>query len=228
MEVTLMFNRMACSFVNVFIFLSVLNTHLQLAEVKLQRKLFVEHHKKFDSKDQDKNQLFAKMNKACVGSLNEDQLSGKYVLLRVDFNVPLRHKQKDVIVENDARIKSALPTIRYLRLNKAKIVICSHLGRPKGKRDEKLSLASVAARLSVLLDGDNVQFAPDCICTETRMKIHELQSGEVLVLENLRFHPGEESNDPAFAAQLAQGMDFYVNDAFGAAHRGLHELPLLI
>jgi phosphoglycerate kinase len=157
------------------------------------------------------------MKKAFIGSLGEDALSGKVVLLRVDFNVPLHPADHHFAVENDARIRAALPTIRYLQMNKAKVVICSHLGRPTGK-DLSMSLRSVATRLSELLHY-RVTFVDDCIGVETQAAIDKLQGGEVVLLENLRFHPGEEANDADFARQLAQNVDIYVNDAFGAAHR---------
>lgn len=160
------------------------------------------------------------MKKAFIGSLGEDALSEKIVLLRVDFNVPLHHADHHFAVENDARIRASLPTIRYLQMNKAKVVICSHLGRPAGK-DLSMSLAPVATRLSELLHC-RVTFVDDCVGVETQVAIQKLQGGEVALLENLRFHGGEEANDADFARQLAQGVDVFVNDAFGAAHRGMN------
>jgi phosphoglycerate kinase len=143
---------------------------------------------------------------------------GKRVLVRVDFNVPIETPpDMPAVVADDSRIRAALPTIAALRENGAIVVLCSHLGRPKGA-DRKLSLALVAKRAAELL-GVPVPLAHDCVGPETARRVRELEPGEVLMLENVRFHPGEEQNDPAFAALLADGFDAYVNDAFGAAHR---------
>jgi phosphoglycerate kinase len=139
--------------------------------------------------------------------------SGKKVLLRVDFNVPLA----DGAVADDTRIKAALPTIRYLIERRAVLALCSHLGRPKGP-DPKASLRPVARRLGELLARD-VTLLPDAVGPAVREAISGLRPGDVVLLENLRFHPEEEKNDPAFAEELASGFDLYVNDAFGAAHR---------
>ena len=140
---------------------------------------------------------------------------GKRVLVRVDFNVPVETDPPRIA--DDTRIRAALPTINALREQGAMVALCSHFGRPKGP-DRKLSLALVAQRLSELL-GRRVPMAPDCIGPETKEQVAELEPGDVLMLENVRFHPEEEQNDPAFATQLAAGFDAYVNDAFGAAHR---------
>jgi phosphoglycerate kinase len=143
---------------------------------------------------------------------------GKRVLVRVDFNVPIETPpDMPAVVADDSRIRAALPTIAALRENGAMVVLCSHLGRPKGA-DRKLSLALVAKRAAELL-GVPVPLAHDCVGPETARRVRELEPGEVLMLENVRFHPEEEQNDPAFAALLADGFDAYVNDAFGAAHR---------
>jgi phosphoglycerate kinase len=139
--------------------------------------------------------------------------SGKKVLVRVDFNVPLA----DGSVADDTRIRAALPTIRDLLQHGAAIALCSHLGRPKGP-DPKQSLRPVARRLGELL-GRDVPLLPDSIGPAVRDVVGKLRSGEVVLLENVRFHPEEEKNDPAFAKELARGYDLYVNDAFGAAHR---------
>jgi phosphoglycerate kinase len=140
---------------------------------------------------------------------------GKRVLLRVDFNVPF--ETDPARITDDTRIRAALPTINALREQGAMLALCSHFGRPKGP-DRKLSLALVAKRAAELL-GIAVPMAPDCIGPETKQQVSELKPGEVLMLENVRFHPEEEQNDPAFAKALADGFDAYVNDAFGAAHR---------
>jgi phosphoglycerate kinase len=156
---------------------------------------------------------------------------GKRVLVRVDFNVPIETPpDMPAVVADDTRIRAALPTINALREQGAMVALCSHLGRPTGP-DRKLSLALVAKKAAELL-GVRVPMAPDCIGPETKEQIRELGPGDVLMLENVRFHPEEEKNDPAFAKALALGFDAYVNDAFGAAHRAhastegvAHELP---
>jgi phosphoglycerate kinase len=139
--------------------------------------------------------------------------SGKKVLVRVDLNVPLA----DGAVADDSRIRAALPTIRYLLEHRAAVALCSHLGRPKGP-DAKLSLRPVARRLGEQL-GREVTLLPDAVGPAVREAISGLRPGDVVLLENVRFHPEEEKNDPAFARELARGYDLYVNDAFGAAHR---------
>jgi phosphoglycerate kinase len=139
--------------------------------------------------------------------------SGKKVLVRVDFNVPLSGGR----VADDTRIAAAVPTIRALLSRGGALALCSHLGRPKN-RDVSLSLKPVAERLSTLL-GRPVPLLPDCVGPEVRAAVVKMRSGDVVLLENVRFHPEEEKNDPAFAKELAAGYDLYVNDAFGAAHR---------
>jgi phosphoglycerate kinase len=139
---------------------------------------------------------------------------GTRVLLRADFNVPLR----DGRIEDDLRITAALPTIEYLRARRAEIVCCSHLGRPKGKADPQYSLTPVAMRLSDLL-GIEVGLSPEVTGFESLRRAQSLEPGTVMLIENLRFDPGEEANDPAFAANLTQLGEVYVDDAFGAAHR---------
>ncbi|KPV45612.1 phosphoglycerate kinase [Alicyclobacillus ferrooxydans] len=141
--------------------------------------------------------------------------AGKTALVRVDFNVPM----KDGVITDDTRIRAALPTIEYLSGQGAKVVLMSHLGRPKGERNEKYSLRPVAEHLSNLLQGKTVTFADDCIGEQAEAKAASLQSSDVLLLENLRFYAQEEKNDPAFAKALSQLGDVYVNDAFGTAHR---------
>jgi phosphoglycerate kinase len=139
--------------------------------------------------------------------------SGKKVFVRVDFNVPLG----DGGVADDTRIRAALPTIQHLQGHGAALALCSHLGRPKGP-DQKLSLGPVAQRLAELL-GRDVPLLPDCVGPAVREAVTKLRGGDVVLLENVRFHAEEEKNDPAFAKELATGYDLYVNDAFGAAHR---------
>ena len=146
--------------------------------------------------------------------LQDLQPAGKRVLVRVDFNVPV----KDGQVGDDSRIVAALPTIRYLIEQQARVILMSHLGRPKGGPDTKNSLKPVAARLEQLLR-QPVAFAPDCVGPEVEALARSLQDGQVLLLENLRFHPEEEANDAGFAQRLAALGELYVNDAFGTAHR---------
>lgn len=137
-------------------------------------------------------------------------------MVRVDFNVPLN--PSDSTITDDSRIRAVIPTIQYLLDHKAKVILCSHLGRPKGAPDDKLRMAPVAEHLSKIL-GRAVLTTKDCIGEEASKGISSLKEGEVLLLENLRFHPGEISNDPEFAKALASLGEIYVNDAFGAAHR---------
>jgi phosphoglycerate kinase len=141
-------------------------------------------------------------------------LRGRRVLVRVDFNVPVEHG----VVGDDTRIRAARETIDDLRRRGARVILCSHLGRPKGRVAEEFSLRPVAAYLGKLL-GTHVAFAGDCIGPEAEAAVNKLRDGDVLLLENVRFHAGEEANDPSFAAALARLADAYVNDAFGAAHR---------
>ena len=145
-------------------------------------------------------------------------LRGKRALVRVDYNVPLQEKDGKQTITNDTRIRETLPTIKHLREQGARVLLCAHLGRPKGKRDAAQSLAPVAEALSKLI-GAPVKFVGDCVGEAAEKAAAELKDGEVALLENLRFYSEEEKNDPAFAARLAKLADVYVNDAFGAAHR---------
>ena len=150
-------------------------------------------------------------NKKTIEDIN---VSGKKVLVRCDFNVPL----KDGKITSDKRIVEAVPTIKYLLANGAAVILCSHMGKPKGEVNPKYTLAPVAARLTELL-GVNVPLAPDTIGAETKKLAAALKPGEVLLLENTRFDAREEKNDPEFARELASMAEIFVNDAFGAAHR---------
>jgi phosphoglycerate kinase len=143
-------------------------------------------------------------------------VKGKRVLVRVDFNVPIT--ENSGVISDDSRIRASLPTIKYLVDHKAKVIICSHVGRPAGKVVENLRMAPTARRLSELI-GLPVSMASDCIGQEVESKIGALKEGDVLILENLRFHPEEEANDADFARKLARLADIYVDDAFSTAHR---------
>ena len=152
------------------------------------------------------------MPKLCIDDLD---LKGKRLLIRVDFNVPL---DEQGAVTDDTRVRAALPTINYAVQHGARVLLLSHLGRPKGGPSAKFSLRPVAARLSALL-GRPVDMANDCVGEEVRGRIDKMGGGQILMLENCRFHSGEEKNDETFARALAELCDLYVNDAFGAAHR---------
>lgn len=155
------------------------------------------------------------MAKKSVANLTEADLSGKRVFVRVDFNVPLNESG---VITDDTRIRAALPTIKYLTEKGAKVILGSHMGRPKGQVVDSMRLTPVAARLSELL-GQSVTKCDDCVGDAVNQAIANLGNGQVALLENLRFNPGEEKNDPEFAKQLAANADIYVNDAFGTAHR---------
>jgi phosphoglycerate kinase len=151
------------------------------------------------------------MNKKIIRDVD---VASKRVLVRVDFNVPLENG----VVSDDTRIRAALPTIHYLLDHQAKTILCSHLGRPKGTPNPAYSLGPVSVRLSQLL-GRAVRMAPDCVGPAVQGMVNTMQPGELLVLENLRFHPEEEANEEGFAHALASLADVYVDDAFGSAHR---------
>jgi phosphoglycerate kinase len=150
-----------------------------------------------------------------IRTIDQIELKGKRVFIRVDFNVPQDEKGN---ITDDTRILLSLPTIRFASDAGGKVILASHMGRPKGKRDPKFSLAPVAARLSQLV-GKKVALAPNCIGEEVQKQIGEMKEGGILLLENLRFHPEEEKNEAAFSKALASLCDVYVDDAFGAAHR---------
>jgi len=152
------------------------------------------------------------LNKLSIDELN---IKGKKVFIRVDFNVPF---DDNLRITDDSRIRSTVPTINYAIDEGAKVILASHLGRPKGKPDPRFSLAPVAKRLQRLLDKD-VVFAPDCIGPQVESLISKMKDGDVILLENLRYHAEEENNDQDFAKNLSKLADFFVNDAFGAAHR---------
>lgn len=152
-------------------------------------------------------------------TIDDLDVKGKRVLVRVDFNVPLKEdEQGNLVVADDTRIREALPSIRALMQAGAKVILMSHLGRPKGQPDPKYSLAPVARRLEELL-GVRVRFVSNIVGEAVRQAINSMPEGGVILLENTRFHPGETKNDPELARQLAELADVYVNDAFGSAHR---------
>ena len=146
-------------------------------------------------------------------SIRDLDLKNKIVFMRVDFNVPLEPGTQKIT--SDKRIKASLPSIRYALEHGAGLILASHLGRPKGKLVPEMSLRPAAERLQELIPEVPVTMAPDCIGPN----VPRARAGEILLLENLRFHPEEEKNEPEFARQLASGVDVYVNDAFGSAHR---------
>ncbi|MFW5683815.1 MAG: phosphoglycerate kinase, partial [Spirochaetota bacterium] len=160
-------------------------------------------------------------------TVRDFDLSGKRVLVRVDYNVPL----KGGAVADATRIQASLPTLKYILDHGASLVLMSHLGRPKGERNPEMSLKPVAGKLADMI-GRPVQFADDCVGSDVIAQAKKLESGQILMLENLRFHAEETKNDDAFAKQLAGLADLYVNDAFGSAHRAhastegvAHHLP---
>jgi phosphoglycerate kinase len=153
-----------------------------------------------------------------IRGVTELPLDGKRVLLRVDYNVPLEDRGGEPRVSDDSRIRASLPTVRECLQRNARLIVCSHLGRPKGKPKPQFSLDPVALRLAELIDQE-VTLTDEPVGDGVRKLVSELREGQVMMLENLRFDPGEEANDPEFARALASYADVYVNDAFGAAHR---------
>ena len=151
-------------------------------------------------------------------TIRDIDTAGKRCLVRVDFNVPLEEKDGQMVITDDTRIKETLPTIHALLATNAKVILCSHLGRPKGQRDPKQSLAPVAPALSAML-GRPVEFASDCVGEEAKAKALALAPGGVLLLENTRFHASEENNDATLAKGMSELAEIFVNDAFGSAHR---------
>lgn len=160
-------------------------------------------------------------------TVRDIDLQGKQVLVRVDYNVPLNDNGE---ITDDYRIRKSIPTIEFLLSQNCRVILCSHLGRPEGKRDLKFSLRACAERLSLLLDKP-VDFAEDCVGDETKNKVASMQAGNLLMLENIRFNPGEESNDESFARELASYAEVFVQDAFGVVHHGavsVSEIPKYI
>src|SRR5438067_841226 len=157
----------------------------------------------------------SKMTKLSIRDLD---VRGKRVLVRVDFNVPIEMRGKEVHISDDTRIRESLPTINYLREHKAKTILMSHFGRPKGKRVDKYSLRPVGDHLHTLIHHP-VIFSHDTIGEVPEKIIAHMKNGDVALLENVRFEAGEEKNDPALAKALADLAEIYVNDAFGSAHR---------
>ena len=151
-------------------------------------------------------------------TIDQLDLAGRRVLIRVDYNVPL-DKSGDVSrITDDSRIRAGLETVRHAADSGARVILTSHMGRPKGQREASLSLEPVAQRLGELLEKP-VGFVNECVGTEVEARVASMADGEILVLENLRFHAGEEANDPEFGQALATLAEVYINDAFGAAHR---------
>jgi phosphoglycerate kinase len=153
-----------------------------------------------------------------IKTIDQLEVTGKRVFLRVDFNVPLAEKNGQMVVTDDTRIRETLPTIQALIQKGAKLILAAHLGRPKGKRDPKQSLEPAGAKLAELLNQD-VVLTDDCIGDGAKAVIHNLRDGQICLLENLRFHKEEEEGEEGFAQKLASHAQIYVNDAFGAAHR---------
>jgi len=148
-------------------------------------------------------------------TIRDLDIAGKRVLIRVDFNVPMDEAGN---ITDDLRIRTVMPTVHYALEQKARVILCSHMGRPKGERVGKFSLAPVARYLSEIL-GQTVKLAPDCIGSETDAMVAAMEDGDVVLLENLRYHAEEQANDPEFSKQLASLADVYINNAFAVSHR---------
>ncbi len=155
------------------------------------------------------------MAKLSLSDLNESDLKGKRIFMRVDFNVPL---DADRVITSDNRIKAAIPSIKYIIEKGGRLILASHLGRPKGEKKPEFSLDVCAKKLSELI-GKDVKFVNDCVGDEVKNAVDAMKDGGIILLENLRFYKQEEKNDPEFSKQLAANADIYVNDAFGTAHR---------
>tara|TARA_Y100001001_G_scaffold163995_1_gene194683 strand:+ start:1106 stop:1651 length:546 start_codon:yes stop_codon:yes gene_type:complete len=149
-------------------------------------------------------------------TIEDVEISGQRALVRVDYNVPFQEGTSTI--SDDTRIKASIPTLKHLINKGCSLVLCSHLGRPKGKRYPGLSLKPIATRLGEILE-QKIQFVEDCVSEEAAATASKLGKGEILLLENLRFHRGEEENNLAFAEQLSELAEVFINDAFGAAHR---------
>ena len=168
------------------------------------------------------------MEKLFVGDFDKHELLGRTVLVRVDFNVPLNEgpNPDEIVPADTSRIRASLPTIEFLIKSGAKVVLCSHLGRPRGK-DPKLSMQVLVNPLKELI-GECVTFVDDCVGDKVDAAKQWLKQGDVLLLENLRFHGEEKSNDAGFSKQLGSFVDVYVNDAFGSSHRGTNMLYIFL
>ena len=151
-------------------------------------------------------------------SVRDLDVAGKRVLMRVDYNVPMEEKNGVMVINDTTRIKETLPTLQLLTSKGARLILAAHLGRPDGKREPSMSLRPVAEKLAEML-GKPVAFVDETVGEKAEAAVAALQNGQILVLENVRFHAEEEANDPVFAARLARLADIYANDAFGAAHR---------
>ncbi|MEK7691349.1 MAG: phosphoglycerate kinase, partial [Bdellovibrionota bacterium] len=165
-----------------------------------------------------------------IKTIRDLDIRGRIVFMRLDFNVPVSGSGDQRVVEDDTRIREALPTIKYAIDQTAKVVIGSHFGRPDGKRNPEFSMEPIANRLAELLESE-VTLADDCTGEGIEMMARSLPSGGVLLLENLRFHAGEEKNDPVFVNRLSRVADIYINDAFGTSHRmhaSTYGLPLIM
>src|SRR5215216_4126717 len=151
-------------------------------------------------------------------TVNDLDVHNRRVLMRVDYNVPMEEKEGKMVINDATRIKETLPTLRLLVKNGAKTILMAHLGRPDGKREATMSLRPAAEKLAEML-GAPVAFLDDCVGERIEQYVNSMKPGDIVLLENVRFYPEEESNDPNFSEKLAKLADVYVNDAFGAAHR---------